>query len=221
MTSSRTKQPSSPQRPCLRDTRPVPHLNATDPLIGGLGLKHLYENGHINLLIIPAPDPRFEYGDHTTPAVAYREYKRTGIKNAAGKVTIPVEEELYIHPIFSRDMWETQELASHSLPHWNALKPVWQLATLVLEERVMSGFLCGMLDRKSHHEIRPPLGARKFYWFEAKQNPTQEELWDLWDTIWSLTGVVKFGALENKTDRDHTTSGISMPDKTSPGLKPS
>ncbi|KAG9677514.1 hypothetical protein KCU99_g1652, partial [Aureobasidium melanogenum] len=214
-------RPSSPQRPCLRKTKPVRYLDEKDPLVRGLGLKFLSEKGHINLLSIPTPDPGFGYGKHATPAVACREFKKTGIKATDGKVTLPVEEDLYIHPIFSREMWETQELASRSLPYWDNLKPVWQLATLMLEEKVMSGFLCGMLDRKSHHEIRAPLAARKSYWFEAKQSPTQEESWNLWDTIWRLQEVVKFGVFENKTDSDRALSGASVPAESSPGLKPS
>ncbi|KAK6002314.1 hypothetical protein QM012_001952 [Aureobasidium pullulans] len=170
---------------------------------------------------MPAPERGFGYGKHTTPAVAYREYKKTGIEDAAGKVTIPVVDDLYIHPIFSREMWETQELASRSLPYWDTLKPVWQLATLLLEEKVMSGFLCGMLDPKCHHEIRRPLNSRKCYWFEAKHNPTREDLWSLWDAIWKLKDVVRFGALENQTNSSRTTSGTTTPDKSSPGLKPS
>ncbi|KAH0369112.1 hypothetical protein KCU65_g3549, partial [Aureobasidium melanogenum] len=214
------KQPSSPQRPCLRKTKPIRYLDEKDPLVRGIGLKRLAEKGHVNLPSIPTPDPGFGYGKHATPAVAYREFKKTGIKATGGKVALPVEEDLYIHPIFFREMWETQELASRSLPHWDNLKPVWQLATLLLEEKVMSGFLCGMLDRKSHHEIRAPMAAHKSYWFEAKRNPTQEELWDLWDTIWRLRKVVKFGAFENQNDSDHSLSGASVPDISSPGLKP-
>lgn len=221
LSESGEDRPSSPWRPYLRKTRPIRYLNQKDPLIRGAGLKLLSEKGHINLPFIPPPDPGFGYGKHATPAVAYREFKKTGHKTAEEKVTIPVEEEFYIHPIFSREMWETQELASRSLPHWDALKPVWQLATLLLEEKVMSGFLCSILDSKTHREIRAPLAASKSYWFEAKQNPTQEELWYLWDTIWRLKEVVKFGALENKTDNDRGISGMSVPDKSSPGLKPS
>lgn len=221
LSESDEDRPSSPWRPCLRKTRPIPYLNQRDPLVRGAGLKLLSEKGHINLLSIPTPDPGFGYVKHTTPAVAYREFKKTGHKTAEDTVTVPVEEEIYIHPIFSREMWETQELASRSLAHWDNLKPVWQLATLLLEEKVMSGFLCSMLDSKSHREIRAPLAASKSYWFEAKQNPTQEELWNLWDIIWRLKEVVKFSALENGTDTDRGISGMSVPDKSSPGLKPS
>ncbi|KAG9952867.1 hypothetical protein KCU85_g1593, partial [Aureobasidium melanogenum] len=121
----------------------------------------LAEKGHINLASTPTPDPGFGYGKHATPAVAYRKFKETGTEPTDGKVALPVEEDLCIHPIFYREMWETQELASRSLPHWDNLKPVWQLATLLLEEKAMSGFLCGMLDHTSHHEIRAPMAAHK------------------------------------------------------------
>jgi hypothetical protein len=210
----------SPKRPCLREITPTPYLDKLDPLIHHYGLDFLLTHGYVNLRSIPAIDPAFGYGKHTTPAVAYRQYKWTGSKADDEKVVLPVEKMYYIHPIFSRDMWEIHEFASRSMPHWDALKPVWQLATLMLEEKVMSGFLCGMLDKSKHCELRETFDdGWKMYSFEAKQNPTQQELWELWETIWNLKDVVKFGAYE-ESDQPHFTFGETRYQTESPGLTP-
>jgi hypothetical protein len=215
---------TSPKRPCLRNATPVPtpYLN-NEPLVDALGILYLLTHGYINLPStgIPVPESGFGYGKHKTPAVAYRQFKKTGIKAAAGKVVLPVEEEYYIHPIFSRDRWEIQELASRSMPHWDALKPVWQLATLMLEENSMSGFLCGMLDRSKHVELKDKHNGQKLYMFEAKKNPTQEELWELWESLWNLKDVITFGALENSDDLDRMTFGETVIQLKKPGLMPS
>lgn len=169
LTLSESGDLPSPKGPRLRKISPVPHLNTADPLIKELGLEWLNNEGYINLASISIPDPDFGYGKHKTPAVAYRTYKRTGIIDVGGKKVNVVKEDLYIHPVFFRDRWETQELASSSSPHWEALKPVWQLATLLLEEKVMSGYMIGMLDRSSHTEIKTRLDGHQVYWFQCKE----------------------------------------------------
>ncbi|KAI4851548.1 hypothetical protein E4T44_02059 [Aureobasidium sp. EXF-8845] len=208
----------SPRRSFLRNTTPTPHLDKTDPLINGLGLDFLSANSYMNLGSIPNPDPGFGYGKHTTPAVAYRQYQKTGSKADAGKVVLPVKEEYYIHPIFSRDRWEIHELASRFMPHWDTLKPVWQLATLLLEEKVMSGFLLGMLDMTGHRDIKMKHKGDDLYSFEAKQNPTQQELWELWETIWKLKDVITFAAFENSDDNNRETWGETKKQRSKPGL---
>jgi hypothetical protein len=157
----------SPERSFLRNTTPTPHLNKRDPLINGLCLDFLSANSYMNLGSVRNPDPGFGYGKHTTPAVAYWRYQKTGSKADAGKVVLPVEEEYYIHPIFSHDRWELHELASRFMPHWDTLKPVWQLATLMLEEKVLSGFLLGMLDMTGHCDINMKYKGDDLYSFEA------------------------------------------------------
>jgi hypothetical protein len=211
----------SPKRSRLRNTTPTPHLNKQDALIHGLGIEFLLANRYINIPSIPKPDPGFGYGKHTTPAVAYRQYRKTGNKTDAGKVLTPIEEQYYIHPIFSRDRWEIHEMASRSTPHWDMLKPVWQLATLLLEEKVMSGFLLGMLDRSKHCDLKKTHEGRRLYSFEPKQNPTQGEIWKLWETIWNLKDIVTFGALENTDDADRMTFGETGHQLNKPGLTPS
>jgi hypothetical protein len=90
----------------------------------------------------------------------------------------------------------------------------------MLEEKVMSGFLCGMLDKSKHCELRETFDdGWKMYSFEAKQNPTQQELWELWETIWNLKDVVKFGAYE-ESDQPHSTFGETRCQTESPGLTP-
>lgn len=213
--------PPSPKRPSLRKLKPYPYIERPELLIDNFGLPFLLQEGYINLSSIPNPDPGFGYGKHTTPAVAYRQYKMTGNKPDDGKVVMPVGEEYYIHPIFDRDMWDVQELGSSSMPHWDALKPVWQLATLLLEEKVMSGFLCGMLDRSTHRDLNTTEAGQKLHSFEAKQNPTQKELWNLWETIWRLKNVIRFEAYEKRNDEDHCVFGITDVDQSSAGLTPS
>lgn len=152
VTHSHHVSPSITPAP-LRDQKPVRHYNDKDPLIRDLGLPFLAERGYINLHPVPTPDPGFGYVKHTVPAVTYRRHKKTRSGLDTRVPSLPVEEEYYVHPIFSREMWDVQELASHTSPHWNTLKPVWQLATLLLEEKLMSGFLCGMLDRSKYCDI--------------------------------------------------------------------
>lgn len=213
--------PPSPKLPSLRNTVPYPYLDTDDPLIKEFGLEFLLQYGYMNLPSIPSPDPGFGYGKHTTPAVAFRQCKETGRSADAGTVVSPVGEEYYIHPIFSRERWNLHELGNNYMPHWDALKPVWQLATLLLEEKVMSGFLCGMLDKDSHRDTNETFDGQKLYSFEAKQNVTQEELWDLWDKIWRLKDVIKFEAFEKTRANDHATFGVTIPELSIPGLTPS
>lgn len=213
--------PPSPELPRLRNTVPYPYLDTDDPLIKSFGLDFLLQNGYMNLYSIPDPEPGFGYGKHTTPAVAFRQYKETGRNADAGTVAFPVKEEYYIHPIFSRDRWNLHELGSSYMPHWDALRPVWQLATLLLEEKVMSGFLCGMLDKSTHRDINEIFDGQKLYSFKAKQNVTQTELWVLWDKIWRLKDVVKFEAMEKTRANDYATFGVTLPEISIPGLTPS
>lgn len=210
--------PPSPQLPSLRNTVPYPYIDEDDPLIKEFGLDFLLQNGYINLPSIPNPDPGFGYGKHTTPAVAFRQHKETGRSANAGNVVSPVGEEYYIHPIFSRDRWNLHELGSSYTPHWDTLKPIWQLATLLLEEKVMSGFLCGVLDKSTHRDINEMFDGQKMYSFEAKKDITQEELWDLWDKIWRLKDVVKFEAMEKTRANDHATFGVTITESSIPGL---
>jgi len=210
--------PPSPKLPSLRNIVPYPYLDENDPLIKGFGLDFLLQNGYMNLPSIPKPEPGFGYGKHTTPAVALRQHKETGRNADVGNIMSPVEEQYYIHPIFSRDRRNLHELGSAYTPHWDALKPVWQLATLLLEEKVMSGFLCGMLDKSTHRDTNETFDGEKTYSFEAKQNVTQEKLWDLWDKIWRLKDIIKFEAMEKTRAYDHATFGVTIPEVSIPGL---
>ena len=218
LTLSESGDLPSPKGPRLRKISPVPHLNTADPLIKELGLEWLNNEGYINLASISIPDPDFGYGKHKTPAVAYRTYKRTGIIDVGGKKVNVVKEDLYIHPVFFRDRWETQELASSSSPHWEALKPVWQLATLLLEEKVMSGYMIGMLDRSSHTEIKTRLDGHQVYWFQCKEKPSDAELWLLWEDIWELKDCIKWSALGVTEETHRKTFGIAKADPLVAGL---
>ncbi|KAI5206986.1 hypothetical protein AUEXF2481DRAFT_7135 [Aureobasidium subglaciale EXF-2481] len=208
---------SDVKRSFLRRITPTPYINRADPIPSELSLEYLNENDYINLSSISAPDPGFGYGKHTTPAVAYRHYKKTNTMPASGEV-IAIEEDLHIHPIFSRDMWETQEIASASNSHWDTLKPVWQLATLLLEEKVMSGYLVGMLDRGSHYKIEMSDASPEVYWFQVKERPSKQELWLLWEDIWDLKDSIRFAALEVIEAKDHDVFGISRVNDSRPGL---
>ncbi|THV89701.1 hypothetical protein D6D26_09677 [Aureobasidium pullulans] len=209
---------SSPDRPSLRKISPVPYLLTTDPLIQVLGLERLNKDGYINLDSVSKPDPGFGYGKHTTPAVAYRTYKKTNTIDADGEQDVAVGEDSYIHPIFFRDRWETQELASSSSPYWEELKPVWQLATLLLEEKVMSGYIMGMLDRSSHTEIKTRFDGHAVHWFQCKERPSKQELWLLWEDLWDLKNCIKWSALEITEERHRGVSGTTKVDRSVSGL---
>jgi hypothetical protein len=172
-----------------------------DAILRKIGLDRLNEKGYVNLDMI-STDRTFGYaGNRALNAARWRAKYDVQIgmhhtieeppnvkskkKGKYGKL----DEYHRIHPIFRQDNWSSDDLL---MGHYtfNKLKPVLQLATLLLEDETMVGYIFAMLDISSHREITLPgvqkrLG-RKVHWFEKRNNLSQAEKQTVWKELYDL-----------------------------------
>ncbi|KAH0372379.1 hypothetical protein KCU65_g1158, partial [Aureobasidium melanogenum] len=104
-----------------------------------------------------------------------------------------------IHPIFRQDNWTSDDLfrlGYESTRSFKKLKPVLQLATLLLEDENMVGYIFSMLDVASHKEItfggiEKRLG-RKIFSFEQRHNLSETERQTVWRELYELSKSVSW-----------------------------
>jgi hypothetical protein len=171
-------------------------------------LQELKQGGFIDLDHVPPPEYGFGYlGEHQTPAAKYRNITYGDLPCSL--------TEAWIHPIFAPHMWTNPEMRDQSRGgYWDKLRPVWQLATLFLEEQLTCGYWVGLLDISNHIRIaHPKLGA--IYTFEAKSDPTHAEMNRIWKDLLDLRSCVRLG-YKTLNGPDGLTS--TRPDR--PGLGP-
>ncbi|TIA15866.1 hypothetical protein D6C83_08313, partial [Aureobasidium pullulans] len=99
------------------------------------------------------------------------------------------------------------------------LKPVLQLATLLLESEHMIGYIVGMLDVPSHKKISITAKTLKrlggeVYWFERKHNPSQVERQKVWKDLYELGNKIMW--TEKDMTGDKQVHGYTTGDKKSP-----
>lgn len=190
-------QTPSPPPPLALPSRLMWHEG--DPILSNIGIEQLNDKGYVNLETI-CTDQSFGYsGNRPLHAARWRaeiEVQR-GLfhrvnKNKTGKYG-KLDDVHRIHPIFRQDNWSSDDLLVGGEQNctFNKLKPVLQLATLLLEDESMVGYIFAMLDVRSHKRITFPdvekrLG-RKVYWFERRPNLTETERQSVWKDLYELS----------------------------------
>ena len=191
----------------LRTPSPAPALalplklkwHEGDAILSTIGLEKLNDKGYVNLETI-CTDQSFGYSSnrplHAARWRAELEVQK-GLyhqvnKNKKGKYG-KLDDFHRIHPIFRQDNWDADDLLLGGEQNctFNKLKPVLQLATLLLEDESTVGYIFAMLDVSSHKEITLPgvekrLG-RKVYWFERRLNLTETERQSVWKDLYELS----------------------------------
>jgi hypothetical protein len=170
-----------------------------DPILRKIGLERLNDKGYINLETI-CTDQSFGYsGERALQAARWRAKLevQVGLYHRVEKPTKSKSKGKFgklddfhrIHPIFRQDNWSSDDLLSKNHV-FNKLKPVLQLATLLLEDENMAGYIFAMLDVDSHKEITLP-GVqerleRKVHWFEKRNNLSKAERQEVWKNLYEL-----------------------------------
>jgi hypothetical protein len=190
-----------------------------DPILRKIGLETLNDKGYVNLETI-CTDRTFGYsGDRALKAARWRAKHEVQIglhhqveestkgKSKKGKYG-RLDDFHRIHPIFRQDNWNSDDLLLGSEKNclFKKLKPVLQLATLLLEDETMVGYIFGMLDVGSHKEITFPgvekrLG-RKVYSFEKRNNLSEAERQIVWKEFYELSANLWWTEEEISTDKE-------------------
>ncbi|KAG9529009.1 hypothetical protein KCU93_g3812, partial [Aureobasidium melanogenum] len=187
------------------DSGPRINWHDNDPLLRIIGLEKLNERGYVNLKPIYM-DRTFGYsGDRALNAARWRAEYETQIglytqvnETFEGKYG-KLDEYHRIHPIFRQDNWTSDDLfrlGYESTRSFRKLKPVLQLATLLLEDENMVGYIFGMLDVNSHKEItfggiEKRLG-RKIFSFKQRHNLSEAEKQMVWRELYELSKHVSW-----------------------------
>jgi hypothetical protein len=170
-----------------------------DPILRKIGLERLNDKGYIDLETI-CTDRSFGYSSDRALQAARCRAKlevKVGMYHRVEKPTKTKSEGKYgklddfhrIHPIFRQDNWSSDN--SLSKDHvFDKLKPVLQLASLLLEDENMVDYIFAMLDVDSHKEITLP-GVqerlkRKVHWFEKRNNLNEAERKTVWKYFYEL-----------------------------------
>ncbi|KAG9698848.1 hypothetical protein KCU95_g2260, partial [Aureobasidium melanogenum] len=150
------------------ESGPRNNWHGNNPILASIGLTKLNDRGYVNLDTIET-DQTFGYdGDRALEAARWRaEYEtRIGLCAQVNETSEGEYGELNdyhrIHPIFRQDNWTSDglfRLGYESTSTFDELKPVLQLATLLLEDESIVGYIYAMLDVNSHKEIT--LGAQR------------------------------------------------------------
>ncbi|KAI4721254.1 hypothetical protein E4T48_02427 [Aureobasidium sp. EXF-10727] len=176
-----------------------------DPLLRKIGLERLNDKGYVNLETI-CTDRTFGYsGDRALHAARWRAKHEVQIGLCAQVNEPPkaksktktkygkLDEFHRIHPIFRQDNWSSDDLllGTETNCAFNKLKPVLQLATLLLEDENMIGYIYGMLDVDNHKEVtlagvKEKLN-RDVYWFEKRHNLSETERQTVWKDLYELS----------------------------------
>ena len=193
-------QTSSPASAPALNTGPLWHEG--NPVLSAIGLEKLNDKGYVNLETI-CTDRSFGHSSNRALHAARWRAELEVQKNLCLRVN-KTEKGKYgklddvhrIHPIFRQENWDSNDLwlGGGSNSTFNKLAPVLQLATLLLEDESMVGYIFAMLDVSSHKEITLPgvekrLG-RKVYWFERRLNLTQAERQSVWKELYELSQVL-------------------------------
>lgn len=185
-----------------------------NPVLSKIGLQTLNDKGYVNLETI-CTDPSFGYsGNRALHAARWRAeldvqrgLSRRVDKNKTGKYG-KLDDVHRIHPIFRRDNWnsDTLLLGSEETCTFNKLKPVLQLATLLLEDESTVGYIFAMLDVSSHKRItisgvEKRLG-RKVFWFERRLNLTEAERQSVWKDLYELSQTLWWNEKDWTNDKE-------------------
>lgn len=179
-------------------------------LLKNIGLEKLHDKGYVNLYEIRT-DRTFGYSRDRSLSAARWRAKYEVQKGLCVQVNEPhttkrKKEEVYgkldefhrIHPIFRQDNWTIDDLllGTESNCLFNKLKPVLQLATLLLEDENIVGHIFSMLDVDSHKEItldgiEEDLGEKAF-WFERRHNLSEKERQTVWRELYELSKSLRW-----------------------------
>ncbi|KAG9657148.1 hypothetical protein KCU95_g2930, partial [Aureobasidium melanogenum] len=187
------------------DSGPRNNWHGNDPLLRTIGLGKLNDMGYVNLESIYT-DRTFGYsGDRALDAARWRaEYEtQIGLYTQVNEISEgkygKLDEYHRIHSIFRQDNWNSDDLfrlGYESTDSFNKLKPVLQLATLLLEDENMVGYIFGMLDLDSHNEITfGDIGKRldrKIFSFEQRHNLSETERQTVWRELYELSKHVSW-----------------------------
>ncbi|THW94771.1 hypothetical protein D6D15_01926 [Aureobasidium pullulans] len=204
-----------------------------NPLLREISLNKLDDYGYINLETI-CVDKAFGYSHRRMLEAARWRAKLDVAKGLCYSIEEPftlekkskvgkLHEFHRIHPIFRRDNWNSTDLlcTTTTNEYWERLKPVLQLATLLLESEHMIGYIVGMLDVPSHKKISITAKALKrlggeVYWFERKHNPSQVEIQKVWKDLYELGNKIMW--TEKDMTGDKQVHGYTTGDKKSPEI---
>ncbi|KAK6000648.1 hypothetical protein QM012_003373 [Aureobasidium pullulans] len=172
-----------------------------DPLLRKIGLEKLNDRGYVNLEAI-CTDRTFGYpGDRALNAARWRAKYEVQIGLCSQIIEEGKKKGKYgkldkfhrIHPIFRQDNWTSDDLlmGDESNCSFNKLKPVLQLATLLLEDETMVGYIFNMLDVDSHKEVTfagvENRLRRNVYGFQQRHNLSGAERQIVWKDLCELS----------------------------------
>jgi hypothetical protein len=198
-----------------------------DAILRKIGLERLNEKGYVNLDMI-STDRTFGYaGNRALNAARWRAkidvrigmYHRVeeppSVKSKKKGKHRKLDDFHRIHPVFRQDNWSSDDLLIGGYT-FNKLKPVLQLATLLLEDETMIGYIFAMLDVSSHKETTLPgvqkrLG-RKVHWFEKRNNLSEAEKRTVWDELYTL-GQNLWWTDKDMTGKENSLHGYTWGDR--------
>ncbi|KAI4730434.1 hypothetical protein E4T49_01792 [Aureobasidium sp. EXF-10728] len=193
-----------------------------DPLLRKIGLERLNDKGYVNLETI-CTDRTFGYsGDRALHAARWRAKHEVQIGLCAQVNESPkaksktktkygkLDEFHRIHPIFRQDNWSSDDLLMGTETNcaFNKLKPVLQLATLLLEDENMVGYIYGMLDVDNHKEVTLAGVEKKLnrevYWFEKRHNLSETERQTVWKDLYELSKNLWWTEMDMTGERERS-----------------
>ena len=148
-------------------------------------LQYLNDNGFINF-------DKVELTDEGTT-----EFGQKHAKNFTSKIHYKPGANPRFHPLFHRSQWRQVDLNDEE---FERLEPVFQLATLLLEEESMASYMYAMIDARRHRDIKGKDSSYK--WFRRDQKMTSYDHFKLWTGLKNLVGMHfwKLWDLESEAD---------------------
>lgn len=194
-------QPAPPQT--IQDDEP---WDRSHLLLSIVGSKMLHDYGYINLKDI-STDPKFGYDpSRTLPAAEYRTAQNNPHLEKDGQ---RVKKKDRIHPVFRRARWNPNELIEKN---WDVLRPVLQLATLLLEDVSMAPFIAAMIDIDRHRDFVMGDGRKIRKCFRKNPNfGKQADLQKLWQDMATLLSDHRWVIMTNAQRKKHDAHGVTWP----------
>lgn len=149
-----------------------PPWHKHDPVLRRFSLPYLNDNGFINLDKITSEDNMVDdFG---------QEHAKTFSSKGYYSPTAPQ----HYHPLFGRSQWRQKDLNDEE---FQRLEPVFQLATLLLEEGSMAGWMHAMMDGLRHRQVRGK--DRSYKWFRTDRTMTRYNHYQLWGALNNLVAM--------------------------------
>ncbi|KAI5271144.1 hypothetical protein E4T47_05515 [Aureobasidium subglaciale] len=181
-----------------------PEWHANNAVLSWIGLKRLNDMGYVNLTTIDTHKTFGYSGDRALKAARWRAEKEVNMGLCHRITETPkagrprrghgkLDDFHRIHPIFRADNWSSDDLIITTAQngYWERLKPVLQLATLLLEDESIVGYIYAFLDVNSHKEIAlqdAKNGTQsKAYCFKKRDNIGEPERRQVWKYMYELS----------------------------------